>query len=300
MNDHPKIGLALGSGGARGLAHIGVIKALVESEIEISYISGSSMGALVGAVYAATRSAEELEEVARKFSWRSMLRLFLPSLSRAGLVNGDNVMELLRENLTVRDFSELKIPLALETTDLETGDLITIKEGDLLRAIRASISIPLIFSPIEINGHILVDGGLVSPVPVRTVREMGADYVIAVNVLEKTRTWARQEKVEKRLREAEQSGGLSLSQILRRDRTEDKPSRTPEKDLGFMMVLAQTVGIAISKMASYQLQLERPELLITPDTTQISVYDFHRGDEIIDTAYGQALEDFRKMEPSLR
>lgn len=290
-----KIGVALGSGGARGLAHIGVLKAIVDSGVEISYISGSSMGAVVGAVYAATQSVDELDQVARGFTWRSLVRMFTPSISRGGLIDGENIVEFLRDHLPVRDFSQLNIPFALETTDLETGELVTIKEGDLMQAIRASISIPLIFTPSEIDGRILVDGGLVSPVPVKTVREMGADYVIAVNVLEKHRGWVKQRKTQSRTAGKEETSANFLSRVLRMKPEEEKSVRQADKDLGFMVVLTQTVGIAISRMADYQLQLENPELLIQPDTSDLNVYDFHRGAAVIDTAYRLTCDRLKEL-----
>jgi len=280
-----KIGVALGSGGARGLAHIGVLKALVEQEIEISYISGSSMGALVGAVYACSLSIEQLEAMSADFTWRKMFRLFMPSMPRSGLIDGAKIVQLLEENINREDFSDLQIPLAVDTTDVENGELITITKGKIVPAVRASISIPIIFRPIEIDGRVLVDGGLVSPVPVKTLRDMGADYVIAVNVLAKHRSWLKAEKVRKQL-EKEQTS--NIHQLLKRLNLDDKiPERRSDRDrnLGILMVLAQTIGIAISKMADYQLEVEKPDLLIQPDTSNINVYDFYRGEEVIPQAY---------------
>ncbi|MCF7803515.1 MAG: patatin-like phospholipase family protein [Candidatus Marinimicrobia bacterium] len=280
-----KIGLALGSGGARGLAHIGVLKALRERNIQIKYISGSSMGAFVGAVYAATESIERLENMSADFTWRKMFRLFMPSLPKAGLIDAAKITQLLEENLLFDTFAELKIPLAIDTTDIERGDLITHTSGNLIEAVRASISIPIIFQPAEIDGKILVDGGLVSPVPVNTVREMGADYVIAINVLDKNKSWMRADKIRKQLEPEEPS---NFRQLLKRINLDDKiPERrtTRERNLSMLMVIAQTVGITISMMADYQLQVEKPDLLIQPDTRKINVYDFHRGEDVIPAAY---------------
>lgn len=285
-----KIGIALGSGGARGLAHIGVLKALKEHGIKISYISGSSMGALVGAMYACSQSIERLEQMSRDFTWRKMLRVFFPSLPKAGFVDGDNVEEMLRENLDMARFEELPIHLAVETTDVESGDLVTLKSGDLVRAVRGSISIPVIFRPTAINGQMLVDGGLVSPVPVKTVREMGADYVIAVNVLAKHKSWLKADQIKKAKTGQDENSGIR--QLLARINLADKlPERKQKRtrDMGMLMVIAQTIGISISHMASYQLDVEKPDFLIEPDSSNINVYDFHRGEDVIPQAYELAL-----------
>ena len=285
-----KIGLALGSGGARGLAHIGVLKALVARGVEISYISGSSMGALVGAVYACSLSVRRLEVMSKDFTWRKMFRMFMPSLPKSGLVDGTKIVQLLQEHIDKESFQDLQIPLAVDTTNIENGELVTLTSGELIPAVRASISIPIIFRPVEINNTILVDGGLVSPVPVSTLRDMGADYVIAVNVLAKNRSWLDEEKVRKQLEPSQDS---SIRNLLKRLNLEDKlPERRSERNrnLNMLMVLAQTIGIAISQMAEYQLSVEKPDLLIEPDTSNISVHDFYKGEVVIPDAYNLTLQ----------
>ncbi|HKJ70023.1 MAG TPA: patatin-like phospholipase family protein [bacterium] len=285
-----KVGVALGSGGARGLAHIGVLRALDDLEIPIHCLSGSSMGAVVGAAYASSRSVEKIETLVRSFSWRSLIKLFLPTISREGLVGGDKIIEMLEENLGVTRFSELHLPLALETTDLRTGDLWTLSEGDLITAIRASISIPLVFTPVRMDGKILVDGGLVSPVPVKAARELGADFVIGVNVLPRNRSWLSEANLKKHFDPGESSRSRVLSRLFAQQRSEKTHKERRDADLGFMMILTQTVGISIAKLANFQLQVEQPDLLLEPDTAEINIYDFHRGNEIIDKAYQLTLD----------
>jgi NTE family protein len=280
-----KIGLALGSGGARGLAHIGVLKALHEENIEISCIAGSSMGALVGAVYASTQSIDSLLDLSESITWQQLIRLFIPTLSKSGLVDGEKVVELLEKWIPSRHFDALDIPLALEATDIINGTLVTLTEGELLPAIRASISIPIVFTPISINGRTLVDGGLISPVPVETVRNMGADFVIGVNVLAENRSWLSTDKVQKQVQKQNQQRPNILSQIFKPQETVPEKRESRKTNLGPILVLTQTIGVTISKMAEYQLNLQKPELLIEPDTTRINVYDFHRGDAVINDAY---------------
>ncbi len=176
-----KIGLALGSGGAKGLAHIGVIKALVGNNIPIDFIAGSSIGALVGAYYAIYEDVDKLEKIALNANWRTSLSLFDPSLS-GGFVKGTKVEGLIKNWFNGYSFDDLKIPLTTVATDLISGQEVDTSSGDLVKAVRASISVPLIFKPIKHNGYLLVDGGLSNPLPDDIARKMGADIVISVNL----------------------------------------------------------------------------------------------------------------------
>jgi len=176
-----KIGLALGSGGAKGLAHIGVIKALVENNIPIDFIAGSSIGALVGAYYAIYEDVDRLKKIALDVNWRTSLSLFDPSLS-GGFVKGAKVEGLIKNWFNGYSFDDLKIPLTAVATDLISGQEVDMNNGDLVKAVRASISVPLIFKPIKHNGYLLADGGLSNPLPDDIARKMGADIVISVNL----------------------------------------------------------------------------------------------------------------------
>jgi len=187
MDKKSKIGLALGSGAARGLAHIGVLKALEEENIPIEMIAGSSMGALVGACYASKGKITDLEEIAFKTGWKRLAQLADPNLTLLfkGIIHGEKVKELLKTLLGDIEFKDLKIPLAVVTTDVNTGDEVIIKEGSVIEAVRASISIPAIFMPVKFKHRFLMDGGIVNPVPVSVVKGMGATLVIACNVIHK-------------------------------------------------------------------------------------------------------------------
>lgn len=175
----PKIGLALGSGGARGLAHIGVIKVLQENNIEIDYIAGSSMGSLIGSLVANKNDIHMIEKLAITLKRKHWLDLTVPKL---GFVSGDKVKELVKILTHGKKIEELPIPLGVVATDIENGERVVFREGSIADAVRASISIPGIFVPEKIDDRLLVDGGVVERVPVRTVKEMGADFVIAVDV----------------------------------------------------------------------------------------------------------------------
>jgi len=177
----PKIGLALGSGSSRGLAHIGVIKVLEENNIPIDFIAGTSIGAMVGGFYAIGLGIEKMEEITLETNWRRMFSLIDPHL-RQGLVSGEKVKTFIEECVNGKRIEDCKIPFVSVATDLKTGEIVVLNKGKMAQAIRASISIPLVFKPVEIDGRMLADGGLSAPVPVETVRAMGADIVIAVNL----------------------------------------------------------------------------------------------------------------------
>lgn len=175
----PVIGLALGSGGARGFAHIGVIRTLEEAGIQVNYLAGSSIGALVATMYGVGHSIATLETFAKLFKRKFYLDF---TVSRQGLIAGEKIESLVRLLAKSKTFAELDYPVQVVATDLLTGEKVVIKDGDVAKAVRASMSIPGIFKPVQWGERLLVDGGVVERVPVSVVREMGADLVIAVDV----------------------------------------------------------------------------------------------------------------------
>ncbi len=179
-----KVGLALGSGAARGMAHIGVLNILEKEGIPINMIAGASVGAAVGALYARLLDAAYIRNLALEMGWKKWAPLIDPSLPKTGLIKGKKIKDLLKTYLGGDiEFSDLKIPFACVATDLSTGAEVVFDQGSVLDAVRASISIPAIFTAIKQEGRYLVDGGIVNPVPVSVVRRLGADFVIAVNVI---------------------------------------------------------------------------------------------------------------------
>lgn len=178
----PKIGLALGGGGPKGLAHIGVIKVLEKNNIPIDFIAGTSAGAMVGGMYAYSKDITTLERHFLGKNWFQMLFYFADPSLRGGFIQGNRMEEFLQEYLQSVPFEKTKIPFRATAVDLQTGKLNELHEGLLSTAIRASCAIPMLFRPVEIDNHLYVDGGLLSSVPVQTVRKMGADIVIAVQL----------------------------------------------------------------------------------------------------------------------
>lgn len=175
----PKVGLALGSGGARGFAHLGVIKVLRDEGIPVDLIAGSSMGALVASFYGAGLDVDRLYKLSRVFKRKYYLDFTVPKM---GFIAGKRVKELIRIFTHGKKIEELDIPIGIVATDLMSGEKVVFKEGPVAEAVRASIAIPGIFVPEKLDGRLFVDGGVVDRIPVSVAREMGADIVIAVDV----------------------------------------------------------------------------------------------------------------------
>ena len=181
----PAIGVALGGGFARGIAHIGVLKVLEQEGIPIRVVAGTSVGALIGASYCSGLSIAEMEEVAHNTRFTSFARW---TLSRYGFASNDRMVSFLNRTLKVKTFEELRIPLGVAATDFNTGEGVVFHSGQIIDPVRASCAYPGMFLPVEIRGRYLVDGMLSHPVPTRPVREMGADRVLAVHLKS---TWAK-------------------------------------------------------------------------------------------------------------
>ena len=177
-----KVGLALGSGGSFGLSHIGVLKTLEENNIVIDYIAGSSMGAIIGAMYALNPNIKELEEKALSLTKKDFAKLLDLNIPKTSLIKGNKIRSFLEKLIGDKYFSDTKIPFKIVTTDLESGKEIVISKGKLVDAIMASISIPGIFPPIRLQEGLLVDGGLINATPTTVVKEMGSDVVIGVDL----------------------------------------------------------------------------------------------------------------------
>lgn len=175
----PRIGLALGGGATRGFAHIGVIQVLEEAGIKPELVAGTSAGSLVATMYAAGRSGAELAKVALAMDESAITDWAFPG---RGLIRGEALARYVREQTGQRTIEQLPMPLGIVATDLDNGEPVLFRRGDAGTAVRASSAVPAVFQPVSINGREYVDGGLASPVPVRFARQMGAEFVIAVDI----------------------------------------------------------------------------------------------------------------------
>lgn len=179
----PRVALVLGGGGAKGFAHVGVIRVLEDAGIPIELVVGTSVGSLVGALYAAQPNSYALERLARGLDRDDFFDFSLaPALFGEGLATGDRLERFVRERVNGRTFEALRIPVAAVATDLDTGERVVLREGDVARAVRASCAIPGVLEPVHHAGRVLVDGGVVRNLPVDVARQLGADVVVAVDL----------------------------------------------------------------------------------------------------------------------
>ncbi len=177
----PRIGLALGGGAARGFAHVGVIQVLEEAGLSPQLVAGTSAGSLVAALYASGRTPQELRRIADTMEEAEITDWMLPLLNR-GALRGEALARYVNAQVSGKPIEQMKIPLGIVATDLRTGEAVTFRRGNTGSAVRASSAVPAVFQPVRIGEHEYVDGGLVAPVPVRQAREMGANFVIAVDI----------------------------------------------------------------------------------------------------------------------
>ena len=177
-----KLGLALGAGGLWGIVHIGVLKVLEEKDIQIDYIAGTSIGAIIGAIYSLNPDTKEIEKKVLSLTKKDLINFFDLTLPRFSLISGNNIKKFIYEIVGNKSFSDTKIPLKIIATDLESGEEVILSEGKLIDAIMASISIPGIFPPVKYKNSLLVDGALVNATPVNIIKDMGADVVLGVDL----------------------------------------------------------------------------------------------------------------------
>ncbi len=179
----PRVALVLGGGGARGFAHVGVIRVLEDARVPIELIVGTSVGSLVGAIYAGQPNSFALERMARDLDRGDFFDFSLaPALFGEGLATGDRLERFVRDRLSASTFEALRVPVAAVATDLDTGERVVLQHGDVARAVRASCAIPGVLEPVRHEGRLLVDGGVVRNLPVDVARQLGADVVIAVDL----------------------------------------------------------------------------------------------------------------------
>lgn len=277
VSRRPRVGLALGSGSARGWAHIGVIRALEKAGIRPDVVCGTSIGALVGAAYVAG-------ELSRLESWVRGLQFgdvvgFADLQFGAGLLKGDRLMQFLRNHFADRPLEQLERPFAAVATSLQTGAEVWLRSGSTLDAVRASISLPGIFTPVRCDGSLLVDGGLTNPVPVSLARAMGADVVIAVDL--------GSDILGRRFRPAAAEDvpddGPWWTHKLREHLAAFAPAKpADEPPMPAMMdVLSTCMDIVLVRIARSRMAGDPPEVLISPRLANLRLLDFHRANEAI-------------------
>ncbi len=278
-----RIGLALGSGAARGWSHIGAIRVLEEAGIRPDIICGTSIGALVGGIHAKGK-LDGFEAWLRNLSWSDVVG-FLDFSMGGGLIKGSKLLGYLADRLGESDIAEFDLPFAAVATDLHTGREVWLEKGPFLEVARASISVPGLFTPVLRDGRYLVDGGLVNPVPVSLARAMGADIVIAVDLgadmlgpptgVQQASTAVVPQNPDNGLLSRLQAGFASLFAA-----SDNEPSRMPPPSL--IDVLATSIDIMQIRITRSRLAGEPADVLITPRLGHFALLDFHRASEAID------------------
>lgn len=277
-----KVGIALGSGSARGWAHIGVLRALADIGIRPDIVCGTSIGAFVGAALA-NGDLDRLEGWVRTLSWQEVVGFFDVG-ARGGLIKGDRLMAFFARHFVDHDFTALPVPFACVATDLLSGREVWLKEGSVADAVRASITLPGLLAPQLRDGRLLVDGGLVNPVPVSLVRALGADLVIAVDL--------GSDVVGHRFRGKPQpSWRQRIDQWLGRTTADADSASEPS----LLDVVAGSINIMQVRIARSRLAGEPADVLIAPRLAQIGLFDYHRGEEAIE----EGMDAVRVMQPAI-
>lgn len=258
-----KLGIALGGGGAKGFAHLGVLRVLREAGIDFDVVAGTSIGALVGVVYA-SGGIDKLEQYAKNVSRPELAIRLGPGWPSMGIFSGNYIEELLNDFVPERNIEELEKPFSALAVDIKTAEVITFNKGDLRTAVHASVSIPGLFKPVLFEDKILVDGGILVSVPVKAARDLGADAVVAVDLLEDISNSKHQLE-----------GSWSITEVLQRS-----------------SIIAQR------QINHFRYEKDPPEILIQPRVSDVKVMDFHRGSEIFErgaAAAEQALPEVLRL-----
>jgi NTE family protein len=273
----PRIGLALGGGSARGWAHIGVIRTLAEAGVVPDMVCGTSVGAFVGAAYV-DGDLDRLEQWARSLKLQAVVG-FLDFSLGGGLIKGEKLIEFFRSHFVDIPISELPLPFATVATDLQSGREIWLQAGMVSEAVRASIALPGLFTPVEHEGRWLVDGGLVNPVPVSLCRAMGADLVIAVDL--------NSDIVGKHLRKAraaetapDHAGSVGETMLARIQSGMATlgitSSNAPDNRPSMLDVLASGINIMQQRITRSRLAGDPADVLIAPRLAELGLLEFHR------------------------
>lgn len=302
-----EIVLALGSGGAAGLAHIGVLRALDDHGFRVRAVAGTSVGAEIGAFLAAGMSLDEIEKLATAFDWKQTLQLFMPDLPTGGLVSGEKIMDFLERGLGASRIEELNIGYVAVAADLDSGEQVIIDKGSLVDAVRASISIPAIIAPHKFDHRTLVDGGVVNPVPFDVARRRFGGPVVAVAVhagarrnhvpvpAPSSRQWlirGRQLLNQPWIAHAPALRAWLDAYLAKQD---DGKGRTAQQWTA-RRVLDRALMISQAELVRLRAELVAPDIVLAPDVGEIGVLEFYRGKEAIAAGRRVVEENLEELE----
>lgn len=287
----PGVVLALGGGGAAGLAHIGVLQELRENNIPVRAIAGTSIGAEIGAFYAAGMPLEELVGIATGFDWKQTLGLFLPDLPTGGFVSGVRILEFLRRRLGERHIEDLAIGFVAVAADLESGAQVVIDRGDLVEAVRASVSIPGLIAPLRLSGRVLVDGGVINPLPFDVARQRFGGPVVAVAVhagarglprppsAPRVRQWVVQ--AQHLLDQPWMARAPGMRDWLRAQLENHRAARSDKIHWTTRRVFNRAIDVQQAEIVRLHAAIRPPDLMLTPAIGDIGLLEFYRAKEAI-------------------
>ncbi|MGL4323219.1 MAG: patatin-like phospholipase family protein [Beijerinckiaceae bacterium] len=308
ITPRPKIGLALGSGAARGWSHIGVLQVIAERNIPIDVITGTSMGAVAGGCFASGK-LNEMEGFARALTRSRVLQLLDFHIYGAGLISGHRIRRRLEREIGAVTIDDLPLKFAAIATELATGHEIWLTHGSLVEALRASYALPGVFDPVQIGSRWLMDGALVNPIPVTATRALGADFVIAVNLA--SDSTVRGTVIQ---RHGHEPDGKDMPASLPLDIAPPKTGRTfrsqimaaaqafvpgtKKADAGPRLagVMIDAFNITQDRIARSRLAGDPPDLMISPRVGKIGLFEFHRADEAIAAGREAAEHALKEME----
>jgi NTE family protein len=278
-----KIGLALGAGAARGWAHIGIIRALEDIGVKIDVVAGCSIGAYVGSAYASGR-LDELELWANSLTEWQVFGLLGVGFKRGGLASGQKVFDKHRSDFCAESFEKMNKPFTAVATDLYSGKEVVFNKGNINEAIRASCAIPALFAPIEYQGRWLVDGAVVNPVPVNQCRQLGADFVIAVNLSADFRPQLIEKFENDHIASQKKTDELISKGATGFMKQWFAPDPKPNKKAapGIMGVMSSALEILQARVTRSRLAGDPPDVLIEPQLRDVGLLEFHRAEELAD------------------
>lgn len=302
MSERKTVSLALGSGGARGFAHVGVIEVLQKEGFDIRGISGSSAGALVGGIYCADR-LDSFKQWAIELNRMDTLRLMDFTFSGQGVVKGQKLMETLRSllgDISIEDFSRAYTAVAI---DIRTKEEVWLQKGDLFEVIRASSAIPSFVTPYKMDGRILVDGGVLNPLPIEPLLPRSTDLLIAVNINAEDPLVDNEEKSNVPKENEEPDAYMSrMMNNMRRWLNLKKPTtKADEFNLGYMGLISKTFDFMQDRMCLQSIQIHRPDIVVNVPRSVGATLEFYRAEEIIEEgrlAAERAIKEWRKLQPA--
>ncbi len=275
-----KIGLALGAGGAKGYAHLGIIRALEEAGMEIHLVSGTSIGALVGAIYAAGRF-EDMEEFALGIRLSDLPKIFTPAFSKLGFLSGNYINAILKKFIGKENIEDLNIPFAAVAADLDMGERVVFSSGSIESAVRASVAIPGLFTPVVDGNRCLVDGGAVDPVPVEVARDMGAEKVIAVDLISNHGPFVGSSDIKSffsrfPLRSRLNGMGNYFKSLGNSFYVLGGKERNPFSSKTIFDIIQRVSVVTQKRLIELNFQKSPPDILLRPEVSDIGMLDFHK------------------------